>query len=64
MRYAFIKAHESEHTVRRLCSVMAVHPSGYYAWRAEPDSARAVDDRRLLGRIKQAWLDSGGVYGY
>ena len=33
MRYAFIKAHESEHTVRRLCSVMAVHPSGYYAWR-------------------------------
>ena len=64
MRYAFIRAHEDEHAVRRLCSVMAVHPSGYYAWRAEPDSARAVDDRRLLGRIKQAWLESGGVYGY
>jgi putative transposase len=43
---------------------MAVHPSGYYAWREKPESARALDDRRLLGRIKQSWLESGSVYGY
>ena len=43
---------------------MAVHPSGYYAWRAKPDSLRAKNDRRLLGLIKQFWLESGGVYGY
>ena len=64
MKYAFIQAHESEHSVRRLCRVMAVHPSGYYAWRTQPNSRRAVEDRRLLGSIKQAWLESGGVYGY
>jgi len=44
--------------------MMQVHPSGYYAWRTRPESSRAREDRRLLGSIKQAWLESGGVYGY
>jgi putative transposase len=43
---------------------MDVHPSGYYAWKAEPASPRRKDDQRLLGLIKQSWLESGGVYGY
>lgn len=43
---------------------MSVHPSGYYAWRSDPASPRAKEDRRLLGLIKHAWLESGGVYGY
>ena len=43
---------------------MSVHPSGYYAWKASPYSPRAREDQRLLGHIKQAWLESGGVYGY
>jgi putative transposase len=43
---------------------MAVHPSGYYAWKAEPASSRDREDQRLLGLIKHAWLESGGVYGY
>ncbi|QPF72619.1 IS3 family transposase [Roseateles sp. DAIF2] len=64
VRYAFIKAHEAQYSVRRMCKVMQVHPSGYYAWRAEPQSARAKDDLRLTGLLKQAWLESGGVYGY
>lgn len=64
MRYAFIQAHETDHAVRTLCRVMQVHRSGYYAWRLTPESRRAIEDRRLLGPIRQAWLESGGVYGY
>ena len=64
MRYAFIKQHAQEHSVRRMCKVMQLHPSGYYAWKAAPQSPRAKDDQRLLGLLKQAWLESGGVYGY
>ena len=64
MRYAFIKAHEAQHSVRRMCQAMQVHPSGYYAWQAELQSARAKDDQRLSGLLTQAWLESGGVYGY
>ena len=47
-----------------MCRVLRLHPSGYYAWKAQPQSARAQDDRRLLGLLKHAWLESGGVYGY
>lgn len=64
MRYAFIKAHEAQHSVRRMCKLMQVHPSGYYAWQGAPQSQRAQDDQRLSGLLKQAWLESGGVYGY
>jgi hypothetical protein len=42
----------------------ALHPSGYYTWRAAPQSPRAKDDQRLVGLLKQALLESGGVYGY
>lgn len=43
---------------------MKVHRSGYYAWLNQPKSARQIDDARLLGLIKQLWLESGCVYGY
>ncbi|WP_312352227.1 IS3 family transposase [Pseudomonas sp.] len=64
LKYAFIKTHSTDYPVRRLCPTLKVHPSGYYAWLAEPQSARAKEDHRLLGLIKHAWLESGGVYGY
>ena len=50
--------------MRRLCRLLEVHPSGYYAWRNRPASRRACEDQRLLGLIRQFWLESGGVYGY
>jgi putative transposase len=43
---------------------MEVHPSGFYAWQITPLSERAKEDQRLLGHIKQSWLESGSVYGY
>ncbi len=64
MKYAFIEQHKQDHSVRRMCKVMQLHPSGYYAWKTEPQSSRVKDDQRLLGLLKQAWLESGGVYGY
>ncbi|PTB85708.1 IS3 family transposase, partial [Pseudidiomarina aestuarii] len=47
-----------------MCRVLGVHFSGFYAWLHEPESPRAKANRRLIGLIKQAWLESGGVYGY
>ncbi|WP_371323894.1 IS3 family transposase [Dechloromonas sp. ZY10] len=64
VRYAFIESEEVRYPVRRLCRMMSVHPSGYYAWKANPASERDKEDQRLLGLIKQSWLESGGVYGY
>lgn len=64
MKYAFIIQRAGDYSIRRLCMTLKVHPSGYYAWLSEPQSARAKDDQRLLGLIKPSWLESGGVYGY
>jgi len=64
VRYDFIKDHEAQHAVRRMCSVMQVHPGGYYAWKSQPVSARAMQDQRISVHIKQCWEDSGQVYGY
>ena len=64
LRYAFIQKHAGQYPVRCLCRMMAVHPSSYYAWCKKALSNRERDDQRLLGLIKHAWLESGGVYGY
>ncbi len=47
-----------------MCRLLNLHPSGFYAWLAEPKSARVKANERLTGLIKQFWLESGGVYGY
>lgn len=64
MRYGFIKDHRRQFRVVTMCRVLDVHPSGYYEWLKKPFSARGLEDIRQTGLIKQAWLESGGVYGY
>ena len=49
--------------MRRMCKVLQIHPSGYYASKAKPVSPRTRADQRLRGLLRQAWLESGGVYG-
>ncbi len=44
--------------------MLLVHPSGFYAWLREPLSQRALEDQRQTVLLKQAWDDSGEVYGY
>ncbi len=64
IEYAFIQEHSERWPIRKLCSLLDVHPSGFYAWQRRPRSARSVEDERLSGLIKQFWLESGTVYGY
>ncbi len=59
MRYAFIKAHRIEFSIRAMCRVLVVHFSGFYAWLKEPLSSRAHEDVRQTDLIRQAWADSG-----
>ena len=64
MKYAFIRAHREEFGVRAMCRALRVHFSGFYAWIKEPLSHRAKEDARQTELIRQAWTDSGKVYGY
>jgi len=51
VKYATLKAHETEFAVRLMCRVLSVSPSGYYAWRSRTPSkqaqARAVLDAKV-----------------
>ena len=64
MRYAFIAENRLMFAVRAMCRMLLVHPSGFYAWLREPFSQRALEDQRQTVLLKQAWDDSGEVYGY
>ena len=64
MKYAFIKDHRLEFSVRAMCRVLGVHFSGFYAWRKASLGPQAKRRRHLTGLIKQSWLESGCVYGY
>ena len=47
-----------------MCQVLQIHRSGFYTWLQRPVSSRQQEDTRLLGKIKQFWLESGCTYGY
>lgn len=63
MRYAFISAHEGEYTVKRMCRVLEIARSGYYAWRHRPASQREQANQALLELIRAAYQSSRQTYG-
>ena len=63
MKYACIALHRGEFPVRLMCRVLAVAPSGYYAWRRRPTCAHAIADERLLLHVRAAHRESDGSYG-
>ncbi|ALA59610.1 hypothetical protein NITMOv2_3211 [Nitrospira moscoviensis] len=63
MRYAFIRTQEPHHRVTRLCAVLAVSRSGYYAWRDRAPCARAVADQQLLPLLRQIHHEMREEYG-
>jgi putative transposase len=63
VKYACIALYRGEFPVRLMCRVLAVAPSGYYAWRRRPTCAHAIADERLLLHVRVAHRDSDGSYG-
>ena len=62
-RFRLIEAEKAGHSVVRLCRLLGVSPSGYYAWRKRPPSARAVADAALAATIREVHAASRGTYG-
>jgi putative transposase len=56
-------AHQAFHRVAAMTRVLGVSPSGYYAWRKRPLSARACVDVELTAEIQAIHRESRGTYG-
>jgi transposase InsO family protein len=62
--FAFIRAEQAHYPVRTMCDVLAVSPSGYYAWRGRPLLTPQVRaNRGLRVRIRALHAASHGRYG-
>lgn len=58
MRYAFVAAERATFPVRRLCRLVGVAASGFYAWLRRGPNRRHEDDRRLIERISEIFAAS------
>jgi putative transposase len=63
MRFKLIDAAKEEFPIQRLCKVLGVSPSGYFAWRSRPASRRQREDLVLLAHVRSAFALSNGTYG-
>jgi putative transposase len=61
--FGFVDAEKASHWIAALCRVLGVSRSGFHAWAARRPSARAVEDARLLERIREIHAANRGVYG-
>jgi putative transposase len=64
MKYRFIEQHRQQFPVKRMCAVLAVSSSGYYAARKRPPSGRERANNRLLVHIRAVHRASRATYGY
>ena len=63
MRFRLIDAKKAELPIERMCMLLHVSASGYYAWRRRGPSRRQLDDMVLLAHIRARFGQSNGTYG-
>lgn len=63
MRFQLIDRAREDFPVHRLCRVLGVSQSGYFAWKDRPASRRQRDDMVMLAHVRSAFALSNGTYG-
>jgi len=63
MRYQYIRDHRQEFSVKRMCQLLGVTRSGYYAWRPENAGPRELENQVLLEQIRVEYKSSRQTYG-
>ncbi len=63
MKFQFISEHRETFKVGRMCTLLNVSRSGYYAWLKRPESRRSRDNRALEAKIRALHAASHGIYG-
>nr|WP_156778844.1 IS3 family transposase [Clostridium formicaceticum] len=61
--FKFIYDHRFKFRVQKMCQVLKVSRSGYYAWLKRPKSKRDLENEKLLEQIKRVHKKSRNIYG-
>ena len=63
MRFRFIEQEKANFSICRMCKVLRVSESGYYAWVSRPASQRQRDDMVFLAHIRAVHKRNYCAYG-
>lgn len=63
MRYQYIREHREEFSVKRMCQLLSVTRSGYYAWQPEKTGTRELENQVLVKQIRVEYQISRQTYG-
>ena len=63
MKYQFIEDHRNTYPVQRMCAVLEVSSSGYYAWRDRAPSQRTQENRELAKHMQIIHDKARHTYG-
>ena len=63
MRLCFIENEKANFSICRMCKVLRVSESGYYAWLSRPASQRQRDDMVYLAHIRAEHAHNYRAYG-
>ncbi len=63
MKYKFIREHRQEFSIKRMCQLLNVTRSGYYAWRPEKAGPRELENQVLVEQIHAEYKLSRKTYG-
>jgi putative transposase len=63
VKFDFIAAEKAHYPVSILCQTLQVSRSGFYAWQRRAPSARACEDARLIGTLRQLHTAHRQAYG-
>lgn len=63
MSFAFIEAEKACFLIQRMCHVLGISQSGFFAWRGRPACHRQRQDMIHLAHIRTAFALSNGTYG-
>ena len=63
MKYQFVAKHEGKYPVRRICGLLDISRSGYYAWKNRKPSQREHINQALLDHIRRIHKRYRKAYG-
>jgi putative transposase len=63
MSFRLVDEAKKEFPVHRLCRVLGISQSGYFAWKGRPACRRQHEDMVLLAHVRSAFALSNGTYG-
>ena len=61
--FEFMSVNQAKFSIATMAGVLGVSASGYHAWRGRAPSARAVEDKMLLKRVRTVHATSRETYG-